>query len=308
MSMFDLTDEQVKALYADAREHMDARPILYFAYPAGNRAMNEHDEPARLGQLPQPGELWSLLDLAKQTELLKLMSIGEGIALCVQFYRDAEGSLSEESAQEVKETIEQMAEYCGIVGVKVVESFLLKQVQNIPADESHFNLLIQAFVSGLTEQLVLILDSDSRHLFQSIDLFGVDVSAAFPSSVPEIRDGATCLALGQPTAAVFHFLRALEPPIKALATEFGISKFTDWNSALNDIEDAVRDRTNPQTRPNWADEKDDYTEMVSHLFVVKNAWRNYTMHLKLRHTDEEAREIMAAAKSFMRRAAKRVKE
>lgn len=244
--------------------------------------------------------------MVKQAQLLDLMGIGESIANTVQFYKVDE-ELNEDDLARIRETIREMAKYCGVVGVREVQA-LLEQHSEPPANRAMFDFLLDAFINAIDEQLVVVLDRGSRSLYQATDLFGADVSVAFPSSEPEIRDGGTCLALGQHTAAVFHFLRALEPPIKALGLEFGIVKFTDWNSALNDIEDAVRDRTNPQKRPNWTDEKDDYTEMVTHLFLVKNAWRNYTMHLKLRHTDEEAREVMAATKSFMKRAAKRVKE
>lgn len=243
--------------------------------------------------------------MAQLMPLIDLMSIGERISTAGQYYEA--GPLADENKEYVVKTYQQMAEYCDTVGVPEISSLLRKQTE-APEGIGLHNLLVDAFASAIDQQIVVVLSKSSREFYQPADLFGPDVSAAFPSSVPEIRDGSTCFALGQPTAAVFHFLRALEPPIKALGAEFGITKFTDWNSALNDIEDAVRDRSNPQTRPNWADEKDDYTEMVTHLFLVKNAWRNYTMHLKLRHTDEEAREVMAAAKSFMRRAAKRVKE
>lgn len=92
------------------------------------------------------------------------------------------------------------------------------------------------------------------------------------------------------------------------AAEFGVTKFNNWNSALNELEEAVRDRANATRRPNWADEKDYFTDMIPFLYTVKNAWRNYTMHLKMRHSDEKAREIMSAVRSFMQRAAERLKE
>lgn len=41
---------------------------------------------------------------------------------------------------------------------------------------------------------------------------------------------------------------------------------------------------------------------------VKDAWRNSTMHIERRYTDEEAEHILSAVRSFLKKIARRLDE
>ena len=77
-------------------------------------------------------------------------------------------------------------------------------------------------------------------------------------------------------------MRALEPVLIALGAKFNVAVQENWNTALNAIETAVRDRDSKKKWPNWKDDEPFYMEACTHFFIIKNAWRNHTMHLRLR--------------------------
>lgn len=271
----------------------------------------EQDEPGGMGKrFPQPGELWSLPDMLKFFRIDAIVALGESMEDAWQIYhRDPYRPNGLEEEERVRRFFTQAVKACDAFDFPRAVRYSYDRLANdLPTEPGVFQFAYDQLNDLLGYPSVYFASEDAKDLYGKKALFGPDVENAFPSAAPDIMDGGSCLAFDLPNAAVFHFLRAMEVPLKALAAEFSIHKFTDWNSALEEVEAAVRNRTNPTTRPNWATEKDYFTDMIPFLFTVKNAWRNYTMHLKIRHTDAEAREIMAAAKSFMQRAAKRLKE
>jgi len=272
--------------------------------------LSEGHEPERVGKFPQPGELWSLWDVLKLFRVDAIVALGEAMEDAWQIYHtDPYRPSNAEEEERVRQFFVRATKACDAFEFPRAIRYSYERLEkDLPEEPALFQFAYDQLNDLLGFPSVFFATADAAELHEASALFGKEVDAAFPSASPDIKDGGSCLALGLPNAAVFHFLRAMEVPLKALAREFGVSAFTDWNSALNETEAAVRDRDNHIKRPDWANEKDFFTDMIPFLFTVKNAWRNYTMHLKIRHTEAEAREIMAAAKSFMTRAAKRLKE
>jgi hypothetical protein len=51
-----------------------------------------------------------------------------------------------------------------------------------------------------------------------------------------------------------------------------------------------------------------FAEAAAQIGHIKHAWRNPTMHVDRKYTEEEAKEVMQAVKSFMRHLAIRLHE
>jgi hypothetical protein len=66
---------------------------------------------------------------------------------------------------------------------------------------------------------VFVLGQPEAALFSpSQPLFGCDVAVKFPTEAAfEIDEASKCLALGRPTAAVFHLMRTMEVAVRAIA-------------------------------------------------------------------------------------------
>jgi hypothetical protein len=135
---------------------------------------------------------------------------------------------------------------------------------------------------------------------------------AFPSATYDTNEAAWSLALDRATAAVFHLMRILEIGLTALGKVFGVSlAHTNWAPALDQIESKIRAmHTDPawKTVPDCKEQQEFYAQAASHFGILKDAWRNYTMHVRAKYTEDEAEQIFSNVKAFMGKLAERLVE
>jgi hypothetical protein len=60
--------------------------------------------------------------------------------------------------------------------------------------------------------------------------FGQAVFDAFPSAILDTQNAGKCLALGQPTACMFHLMRVMEHGLTAYAAKLGINYLPSWEA------------------------------------------------------------------------------
>ena len=136
--------------------------------------------------------------------------------------------------------------------------------------------------------------------------FGTAAVDAFPSIQFDVEEGGKCLALGRYTASVFHCMRIMEVGLEALSGALELEIAPNWNNALNLIEKEIRSRSVATHGANWKDDEAFYSEGAAHFRVVKNAWRNHTMHRRETFDEERARGILQSTADFMRHLATRL--
>jgi hypothetical protein len=143
-------------------------------------------------------------------------------------------------------------------------------------------------------------------------LFGNDVANAFPSAAFDIVESGVCLALSRGTASVLHSMRVLEIGLTALGTKFGVSlAHKNWAPAIGEIESKVREmHKDPVWKllPDCKEQQEFYAQAASHFGILKDAWRNYTMHARGVYTDEMAEDIFNSVKGFMQKLAATLRE
>jgi hypothetical protein len=142
--------------------------------------------------------------------------------------------------------------------------------------------------------------------------FGDDVYARFPSAAYDIEEAGKCLALHRSTASAFHSVRCLEAGIRALARSLGISDPTkgaerSWHNALRDIGIAMEARW-PKSSGRMSGDARVFDEAHAALSGMQNPWRNGTMHLDQKYTEDEARHIFDVVCGFMKKLASRMDE
>lgn len=137
--------------------------------------------------------------------------------------------------------------------------------------------------------------------------FGDNVADAFGSCFFDAGQAGICLAIGLGTASVFHSMRVLEIGLAALGAVFGVSlAHTNWEPALREIESKIREM---HKDPSWKAlsdckaKQERYSQAASHFAVLKDAWRNYTMHARGNHGDDEAEMIFLNVRGFMQKLA-----
>lgn len=155
--------------------------------------------------------------------------------------------------------------------------------------------LKRTYLFSINSKLVEFYESETP-------LFGDGVHDSFPSAQYDISEAGKCFALGRSTATVMHLMRSLEPVLKAVADALSVPMTRDnWGFAIEEFEKAI------QKMSRGAD-KDYYSGIATHFRFLKDAWRNYAMHTKVKYTEEEAEMIMLSVKNFMRQVSARIRE
>ena len=140
-----------------------------------------------------------------------------------------------------------------------------------------------------------------------------NVPAKFPSTVPEITSGSECIAVAQPTAAVFHFMRVLERGLRVLAADRGISTVkqdvSTWGDLLAEIKKASDAKTGAMTRGSARKaEEEYYAGLMAEFRHFKDAWRDRVSHSNRVYDSNEAKSVLTHVRSFIVGLAMRLRE
>jgi HEPN domain-containing protein len=164
----------------------------------------------------------------------------------------------------------------------------LRQVRQLVLD------LYLRILDELENQVFLVLPPEAVPFYrQPYPVFGKDVDDGFPLASEDISEAAKCLSLNRATACVFHLMRAMEAAVQTLCTKLEIANpEREWGKLLSDIAKAIEKMPRDAVRNKWS-------ETHTHLYHVKQAWRNDTMHPKQTYTPDEAKAIFEAVKVFM---------
>jgi len=142
--------------------------------------------------------------------------------------------------------------------------------------------------------------------------FGEVVYKAFPSAHFDIHNASVSIGVGLATAAVFHLMRVLEIVLAALGSKFGVSlAHTNWAPAIEQIESKIREMHKDPTwkaLPDCKAQQEYYAQAASYFGIIKDAWRNYTMHARGKYTEQEAEHVYNNVKAFTQKLAERLSE
>jgi hypothetical protein len=161
----------------------------------------------------------------------------------------------------------------------------------------------------LSLKLFLTMPHDKAKLFDNPG-FGDDTTNAFPSAKYDIQEAARCYAVGRNTACVFHLMRVLEIGLSVIAKQFNVSlDYTNWETIINQVEKAIAATDQaPNRSATWKDDREFYSQCASHFRVVKDAWRNYTAHVRGKYDEQEALDMLGNVRGFMQKLAMRLHE
>jgi hypothetical protein len=148
-----------------------------------------------------------------------------------------------------------------------------------------------------------------RKYFDQEALFGSEVYTKFPSTSAreDIRESGTAFAVGLYSATVFHLMRVMERGVRSFGRKLKVPEkiieLKEWHPILVVAKKKI-DKL-PQKTKSTKQKKAAFSAAWNFLDQVRIAWRNPTMHPKEdSYTEEEAKEIIDAVKTFMIRLAK----
>jgi hypothetical protein len=148
----------------------------------------------------------------------------------------------------------------------------------------------------LTRKEFLFVPHELVDLYRSDDPF--ELGDKFKSAQPDIKSAAECLALSQGTACIFHLDRAMEVVLRQLAKRLKvqIGPRDTWGSVLNNMTPKIAKM--PESNKREKDKKQAWSEARTHLFHVKECWRDRPAHGQESYSPARAKEIFEAVRIF----------
>ena len=163
--------------------------------------------------------------------------------------------------------------------------------------------LRERLVGELEVQSIYFVDAKkAEYLKKDNAPFGSAVADKLPLATEDIAEATQCLGLSRNTATVFHLMRAMEVAVHAVGEKLRVTIVDkdnvdlEWGKILANIKIPIEAMGRGVERDTWS-------EVLTLLYHVKQAWRNNTMHPKQTYGDEEAKEAYDAVQAYMRKLA-----
>jgi hypothetical protein len=218
-----------------------------------------------------------------------------------------------------KERLEDIQNQLTRIGARMSIVFvdnMLADLSNMP--KAVFGSRVDELNRRIRDELSLMqflhISSDMAKYYRPTSpLFGTSIEAKFLSVAFELDEAAKCLALGRPTASVFHLMRIVELGVRTTARCLQIPDPTkpyerNWGNILRTIRDEGIAVKWPTPGARMSGDCALFEELYASLDAVRNPWRNATMHVERKYTDDEAEHIFVAVKGFMVKLASRCDE
>tara|TARA_B100000678_G_scaffold291197_2_gene306782 strand:+ start:3494 stop:4282 length:789 start_codon:yes stop_codon:yes gene_type:complete len=163
--------------------------------------------------------------------------------------------------------------------------------------------LHDAIVDDVDGMFLFLYQDDRASVLRSIDSDWADVFKAFPSIEPEIRPALDLWASGHPTASVFHFMRACELGLRALARDLGITFHTKpmewgtWGSLLKPLGEKLDELKKTTSGPKRDSDFEFYSRAVLELTAL-NGVRDQVMHVRKGFLQADAEMVREHVKNF----------
>lgn len=159
--------------------------------------------------------------------------------------------------------------------------------------------LLSRVQDDLQQQFFFHLTPQDVRFYGQKTLFGETVAKKFKEAADDIERAGDCFALQQPTACIFHLMRAMEVAVRQLSKRLKvtITPQTTWRQMTGNMDQKIRvmpDATQPKKQ-----KKNDWEAARANLHHVGAVWRNNTMHPATSYTQSQALDVINAVRVFM---------
>ena len=160
---------------------------------------------------------------------------------------------------------------------------------------SALTYLDDSLSTELERESVFRIPPERKGYFEQDELFGPEVTAAFPGCATDIQQAGNCYAFGQWDACVHHLMLVLERGLNALASEAEVDyERTNWQTIIDNI--GKKFRATPK-----GPKRDFYIEVNAQFGLLKDAYRNHSEHARDDHYDvPKALHILNHVQTFMK--------
>lgn len=200
------------------------------------------------------------------------------------------------SYRELLDAIQSVCENHGLthtakLTIRAIARFPPKTYNDLSHELSHLN---DSLSGELEDESIFRIPPGRKDYFEQDDLFGSEVSVAFPSCARDIRKAGSCFALEQEDACVYHLMQVLERGLNALAAKFNVPfDYRNWQPIIGAVEAKVKGLPPGKDRHF-------YQDVVAQFGFLKDAYRNHADHV---HDDkydlDKALSILNHVRDFM---------
>lgn len=171
-------------------------------------------------------------------------------------------------------------------------------------------LRMAIFEEMATQQFLWIPSRRARFYERPVDeVLSPEAIKRFSEVPREIKRALTCYAAGEYTASAFHFARACEAPLRALAKAVGLTLKNDsWGQMLRNFENEAARYDPKSPKPPWDTHAEWLFSLAADLRSANKAWRNGIMHLDATYDEAQITYFIAAIPKFLNTAASRMDE
>lgn len=227
-----------------------------------------------------------------------------------RFLKNKDELVDEKYKEWLTERLDVLIQGCAGMGLELS----IRLIETIKKSISVPTYRISTFVADLKElqrridheissPLFLVVPRSKTDYFEQPELFGSNVATKFTTAGYDIQEAGNCFATARNTASVMHLMRSLEVALDAIGLGVGLSNaaieaHSSWERLLTKISKQIEINDNA-SNPSWSLKRQFFVDAHAHLFAVKNAWRNPSMHLEKKYEDREAERIFRAVQDFM---------
>jgi hypothetical protein len=130
------------------------------------------------------------------------------------------------------------------------------------------------------------------------------ISGSFPAAANELARAGKCYSKGEPTACVFHSMRAAEMGLRAFAQYLKITfpysiDVADWKNIIDKIETEIKSK---QQLPKGMDKSEELkfcSDAGAQFRYFKDAYRIFVAHARASYDEEQALSIMQRTGEFI---------
>ncbi len=195
------------------------------------------------------------------------------------------------------------------LAIKKAEQILISLADNLTYDPKIVASLVSKRLDELRERIeqelqdraIYFLPPGEADLYNSgIKAFDREIVDRFGDLSTDLGEAVYCLSLSRTTASVFHLMRAMEGAVQEIGAKLGVTVIDknnvdlEWGKIIANVKTAV------EAMPK-GDARDEWSEIVTLLYHVKQCWRNSTMHPKQTYLPTEADEVFRSVRGFLRR-------
>lgn len=208
-----------------------------------------------------------------------------------------------EREKALRDVLSDLTEICISLNLSVSAALIDGRIDLLPQTPAELDILMHAVITELKSKLFLFVPSESAKYYEIDGIVSELTKDRFPGASAEIRAAATCFALDQYTAAVFHAMRAAEIGIRALAEDAKVTlkhhiELADWQDIQRGLHEKITEIGRMPRSIKRDEDLEFYSQSAAQLQFFKDGWRVRVMHARSVYSQSQAQEALEHVRSF----------